>query len=76
MKVNIVGSGVGGIIEIDVMFVVVFGVIVFGFNVCVDVFVCCVFEVEEIDLCYYSVIYYLIDEVKVVMSGMFVLEFK
>lgn len=76
VKVKIIGSGVGGIIEIDVILVVVFNVILVGFNVCVDVFVCKVIEVESLDLCYYFVIYNLIDEVKVVMSGMLFLELK
>lgn len=57
VKVNIVGFGVGGIIEMDVVLVVVFNVIVVGFNVCVDVLVCCMIEVENIDLCYYFIIY-------------------
>lgn len=76
VKVKIIGFGVGGIIEIDVILVVVFNVILVGFNVCVDVFVCKVIEVESLDLCYYFVIYNLIDEVKVVMSGMLFLELK
>lgn len=68
---KVVGLGVGGIIEIDVILVVVLNVIIVGFNVCVDVIVCCVIENENIDLCYYLIIYELLNEIKVVMSGMF-----
>lgn len=76
VKVKIIGFGVGGIIEIDVILVAAFNVILVGFNVRVDVFVRKVIEAESLDLRYYFVIYNLIDEVKAAMSGMLFSELK
>jgi translation initiation factor IF-2 len=76
VKVNIVGSGVGGITETDASLAAASGAIVVGFNVRADATARRVIESEEIDLRYYSVIYDLIDEVKQAMSGMLAPEFK
>ncbi|WP_137166726.1 translation initiation factor IF-2 [Salinimonas lutimaris] len=76
VKVNIVGSGVGGITETDATLAAASGAIVLGFNVRADASARRVLEAEEIDLRYYSVIYDLIDEVKAAMSGMLAPEFK
>ena len=76
VKVNIVGSGVGGITETDATLAAASGAIVVGFNVRADASARKVVEAEEIDLRYYSVIYDLIDEVKQAMSGMLAPEFK
>ncbi|AIF98751.1 translation initiation factor IF-2 [Alteromonas australica] len=76
VKVNIVGSGVGGITETDATLAAASGAIVLGFNVRADASARRVLEAEEIDLRYYSVIYSLIDEVKAAMSGMLAPEFK
>ncbi|MEC9126111.1 MAG: translation initiation factor IF-2, partial [Pseudomonadota bacterium] len=67
VKVNIVGSGVGGITETDATLAAASGAIVLGFNVRADATARRVLEAEEIDLRYYSVIYNLIDEVKAAM---------
>ncbi|UTP72461.1 translation initiation factor IF-2 [Alteromonas sp. LMIT006] len=76
VKVNIVGSGVGGITETDASLAAASSAIVVGFNVRADASARRVLESEEIDLRYYSVIYDLIDEVKAAMSGMLSPEFK
>ncbi|MCC2615228.1 translation initiation factor IF-2 [Aestuariibacter halophilus] len=76
VKVNIVGSGVGGITETDASLAAASSAIVVGFNVRADATARRVIEAEEIDLRYYSVIYDLIDEVKQAMSGMLAPEFK
>jgi len=76
VKVNIVGSGVGGITETDATLAAASGAIVLGFNVRADATARRVLEAEEIDLRYYSVIYNLIDEVKAAMSGMLAPEFR
>ena len=76
VKVNIVGSGVGGITETDATLAAASSAIVVGFNVRADASARRVVESEEIDLRYYSVIYQLIDEVKQAMSGMLAPEFK
>jgi translation initiation factor IF-2 len=76
VKVNIVGSGVGGITETDASLAAASGAIVVGFNVRADASARKVVEAEEIDLRYYSIIYQLIDEVKQAMSGMLAPEFR
>jgi translation initiation factor IF-2 len=76
VKVNIVGSGVGGITETDASLAAASSAIVIGFNVRADATARRIIETEEIDLRYYSIIYELIDEVKKAMSGMLAPEFK
>lgn len=68
--INVIYFGVGGIIELDVNLVVVLKVIVIGFNVCVDVLVCCIIEFNGVDLCYFLIIYDVIDQVKQVVFGL------
>lgn len=76
VRVNIIGSGVGGITETDATLAAASNAIVLGFNVRADGSARKVIEAEEIDLRYYSVIYDLIDEVKQAMGGMLAPEFK
>lgn len=76
VKVNIVGSGVGGITETDVVLAAASNAIVVGFNVRADASARRAVETESVDLRYYSIIYQLIDEVKAAMSGMLAPEFK
>ncbi len=76
VKVNIVGSGVGGITETDAVLAAASNAIVVGFNVRADASARRMIEAENIDLRYYSIIYQLIDEVKQAMSGMLSPEFK
>lgn len=76
VKVNIVGSGVGGLTETDASLAQASNAIVVGFNVRADASARRLMEQEDIDLRYYSVIYDLIDEVKQAMSGMLAPEFK
>ncbi|RUO59433.1 translation initiation factor IF-2 [Pseudidiomarina insulisalsae] len=76
VKVNIIGSGVGGITETDASLASASNAIVVGFNVRADASAKRVIEQESVDLRYYSVIYDLIDEVKQAMGGMLAPEFK
>lgn len=76
VKVNIVGSGVGGITETDASLAAASSAIVVGFNVRADASARRVIDTEEIDLRYYSIIYQLIDEVKQAMTGMLAPEFR
>jgi len=76
VRVNIIGSGVGGITETDATLAAASNAIVVGFNVRADSTARKVLETEDVDLRYYSVIYDLIDEVKAAMSGMLAPEFK
>ncbi len=76
VKVNIVGSGVGGITETDAVLAAASNAILLGFNVRADASARRAVETENLDLRYYSIIYQLIDEVKQAMSGMLAPEFK
>ncbi|RUO43868.1 translation initiation factor IF-2 [Aliidiomarina taiwanensis] len=76
VKVNIVGSGVGGITETDISLAGASNGIVLGFNVRADATARRTAENEGIELRYYSVIYDLIEEIKQAMSGMLAPEFR
>lgn len=76
VKVKIIGSGVGGITETDASLAAASNAIILGFNVRADASARKVIESESLDLRYYSVIYDLIDEVKMAMSGMLAPEYK
>ncbi|MDN7123323.1 translation initiation factor IF-2 [Pseudidiomarina terrestris] len=76
VKVNIIGSGVGGITETDASLAGASNAIIVGFNVRADASAKRVIEQEAVDLRYYSVIYDLIDEIKLAMGGMLAPEFK
>ncbi|TRW49398.1 translation initiation factor IF-2 [Aliidiomarina halalkaliphila] len=76
VKVNIIGSGVGGITETDISLAGASNAIVIGFNVRADATARRITENESIELRYYSVIYDLIDEIKQAMTGMLAPEFK
>lgn len=76
VKVKIIGSGVGGITETDASLAAASNAIILGFNVRADASARKVIESENLDLRYYSVIYDLIDEVKMAMSGMLAPEYK
>ena len=70
VQVNIVTGGVGGITETDVNLAVTAGAVVFGFNVRADNAARRLVESEGVDLRYYNVIYDLIDDVKLALTGM------
>jgi len=70
VRVNIVGSGVGGITESDAMLAVTSRAVIIGFNVRADAASKKVIERENLDLRYYSIIYELLDDAKRVLSGM------
>jgi translation initiation factor IF-2 len=76
VKVNIVAGGVGGITESDVNLAAASGAIMIGFNVRAESSAKRLIEEEGIDLHYYSIIYELIDEVKLAMTGMLAPEYK
>jgi translation initiation factor IF-2 len=70
VQVNFVTGGVGGITETDINLAVTSGAVVFGFNVRADNAARRVAESEGVDLRYYDVIYDLIDDVKLALTGM------
>jgi translation initiation factor IF-2 len=70
VQVNIVTGGVGGITETDVNLAVTSSAVIFGFNVRADNAARKLVENEGVDLRYYNVIYDLIDDVKLALTGM------
>ena len=70
VAVNILGSGVGGITESDATMAMTYGAAVFGFNTRADSAAKAIIEREGIDLRYYSVIYELLDDIKLVLEDM------
>lgn len=70
VQVNIVSSGVGGIAETDVTLAMTSEAVIFGFNVRADASARRLVESEGVDLRYYNVIYNLLDDVKLALTGM------
>ena len=70
VKVNIVGSGVGGITETDISLAITSNAVIFGFNARADAKARGLSENEGVELRYYNVIYDLIDDVEAALSGM------
>jgi translation initiation factor IF-2 len=76
VRVNIVGTGVGGINESDVTLALASNALLLGFNVRADASAKKMAASEGVDLNYYSVIYDLIDYIKAALTGMLNPEFK
>lgn len=70
IKIDIISSGVGGITESDVNLALASSGIVIGFNVRADNTARKVAADEGVDIRYYSIIYDVIDDVKLAISGM------
>lgn len=68
--VNVVVSGVGGIIESDATLAQASNAIVIGFNVRADASARRIIKENDLDLHYYSVIYDAIDQVKAAITGL------
>ncbi|MDR4518333.1 MAG: translation initiation factor IF-2 [Nitrosomonas sp.] len=70
VKVNIIHSGVGAIIESDINLSLASKAIVIGFNVRADAGARKLIASSGVDVHYYNVIYDAVDEVKAALSGM------
>ncbi len=70
VEVKMVGSGVGGITESDVNLALSSKAIVVGFNVRAESVAKKTAEHEGVEIRYYSIIYNLLDDVKLALSGM------
>ncbi len=70
VKVEIIHQAVGGIKEADVMLASASNAIIIGFNVRPDMKAQVLAEREQVDIRLYSVIYDLIDDVKMAMEGL------
>ena len=70
VRVQIVGSGVGGITETDINLASASNAIIIGFNVRADAAAREAIKESGVDLRYYSIIYEAIDDVKNAVSGL------
>ena len=70
IRIQIVGSGVGGITESDVQLAAASRAIIIGFNVRADASARNAIKDSGVDVRYYSVIYEAIDDIKAAVSGM------
>jgi translation initiation factor IF-2 len=69
IRINVIGSGVGGITESDATLAATSKATVIGFNVRADASARKVIESNGVDLRYFSIIYDVIDQVKQIASG-------
>jgi translation initiation factor IF-2 len=76
IRINVIGSGVGGITESDANSAVTSKATIIGFNVRADASARKVIEGNGVDLRYFSIIYDVIDQVKQVASGILGVEIR
>ncbi|MDT8364318.1 MAG: translation initiation factor IF-2 [Nitrosomonas sp.] len=76
VKINIVHSGVGAIIESDINLALASKAIVIGFNCRADLGARKLIESTGVDVRYYNIIYEAVDEIKKALSGMMLPERK
>ena len=76
IRINVIGSGVGGITESDAQLAATSKATVIGFNVRADASARRVIEGNGVDLRYFSIIYDVIDQVKQVASGLLGVEIR
>jgi translation initiation factor IF-2 len=69
IRINVIGSGVGGITESDAQLASTSKATIIGFNVRADASARRVIETNGVDLRYFSIIYDVIDQVKQIASG-------
>ncbi|OHE86295.1 MAG: translation initiation factor IF-2 [Lysobacterales bacterium RIFOXYD1_FULL_69_11] len=76
IRINVIGSGVGGITESDAQLASTSRATIIGFNVRADASARKVIETNGVDLRYFSIIYDVIDQVKQVASGILGVEIR
>ncbi|MGY1424978.1 translation initiation factor IF-2 [Lysobacter sp. A289] len=76
IRINVIGSGVGGINESDAQLASTSKATIIGFNVRADASARKVIETNGVDLRYFSIIYDVIDQVKQVASGILGVEIR
>lgn len=76
IRINVIGSGVGGITESDANSAATSKATIIGFNVRADASARRVIESNGVDLRYFSIIYDVIDQVKQVASGILGVEIR
>jgi translation initiation factor IF-2 len=76
IRINVIGSGVGGITESDAQLAATSKATIIGFNVRADASARKLIESNGVDLRYFSIIYDVIDQVKQVASGILGVEIR
>ncbi len=76
VKVDIIASGIGGITSSDVTLAVASMAVIVGFNVRADGAAKKLAETDGVELRYYNIIYDLIDDIKMAMTGLLSPEMK
>ncbi|MCD6055620.1 MAG: infB [Gammaproteobacteria bacterium] len=76
VQVKMLGGGVGGINESDINLAITASAIIIGFNVRADAVAKRLAEQEGVDIRYYSVIYNIIDDIKLALTGLLRPEFR
>jgi translation initiation factor IF-2 len=76
IRINVIGSGVGGITESDAQLAATSKATIIGFNVRADASARKVIDNNGVDLRYFSIIYDVIDQVKQVASGILGVEIR
>jgi translation initiation factor IF-2 len=76
IRINVIGSGVGGITESDAQLAATSKATIIGFNVRADASARKVIDNSGVDLRYFSIIYDVIDQVKQVASGILGVEIR
>ena len=76
IRINVIGSGVGGITESDAQLAATSKATIIGFNVRADASARKVIEGNGTDLRYFSIIYDVIDQVKQIASGVLGMEIR
>ncbi|QCI26044.1 translation initiation factor IF-2 [Buchnera aphidicola] len=76
VNIKIVSSNVGNITETDVSLAVATHAIIIGFNVHTNVLAKRLLKTERVEVYYYSVIYHLIDAIKLMVSNMMTPQYK
>jgi len=76
IRINVIGSGVGGVTESDAQLAATSKATVIGFNVRADASARKVIEGNGVDLRYFSIIYDVIDQVKQIASGVLGVEIR
>ncbi len=70
VAIKVIHSATGGITETDISLAAVSGSIIIGFNVRANVAAKELIRVKNIDIRYYSIIYNVVDDLKLLLSGM------
>lgn len=70
MKLNVIQSGAGAIVDMDVMLASASNALIIGFHVRANPKTIALAEKEGVQIKYYNIIYQVVDEIKLAMEGL------